>query len=202
VGVSSLPDNKRHAFLYSQGKLSDLGTLSGAGYSAANVINRIGVIAGDAETATHFIHAVLWTGNTLVDLGTLPGGTRSRALALNDGGEVIGFSEAEGGEIHGFLYAKHHMQDLGSLGNDPIRPNAINNRTQIVGSSGVKKYLRHAFVWQNGKMQDLNRLIPADVPWHLKEAYDINNNGQIVCVGTDRGRSGDQRLLLLNPSPR
>lgn len=94
------------------------------------------------------------------------------------------------------------MHDLGSLGNDPIRANAINDRGQIVGLSGVNKYVRHAFVWQNGNMEDLNRLIAADGRWQLREAYDINNRGQILCSGTRAGLSGDQHLVLLNPSTK
>jgi probable HAF family extracellular repeat protein len=202
VGVSSLPDKTRHAFLYSQGKLTDLGTLPGGDYSTANDINTSGIIAGAAETATHSIHAVVWTGSTLRDMGTLPGGRRSRAIGLNNNGEIVGFSEAEGEDIHAFFYANGVMRDLGSLGNDPVRANAINDRGQIVGLSGVNKYVRHAFVWQNGKMQDLNRLIAGDVPLRLREAYDINNRGQIVCAGTRAGLSGDQRLVLLNPSTK
>jgi probable HAF family extracellular repeat protein len=202
VGVSTLPDKTRHAFLYCEGKLTDLGTLPGGGYSTANGINRSGVIAGAAETATHLIHAVVWTSNTLRDLGTLPAGTRSRAIGLNDNGEIVGFSEAEGEEIHGFLYARGVMRDLGSLGNDPIRANAINDRGQIVGMSGVSKYARHAFIWQDGKMEDLNRLIAGELSWRLGEAYDINNHGQILCVGTRAGASADRRLVLLNLSTK
>jgi probable HAF family extracellular repeat protein len=202
VGVSTLPDGTKHAFLYSQGKLADLRTLPGGSYSTANAINSNGMIVGAAETSTHAVHAVAWTGNTPRDLGTLPQGTRSRAIGLNNHGEIVGFSQAEGEDIHAFMYANGGMHDLGSLGNDPIRANAINDRGQIVGLSGVNKYVRHAFVWQNGKMEDLNRLIPAGLTWSLKEAYDINNRGQILCAGTRAGLSGDQHLLLLNPSTK
>lgn len=202
VGVSALQDKTRHAFLFRQGKLTDLGTLPGGGYSTANSINRRGVIVGAAETAAHLIHAVMWSSNKVQDLGTLQRGMRSRAIGLNNENEIVGFSEAEAEEIHGFLYANGGMRDLGSLGNDPVRANAINDHGQIVGLSGVSKYVRHAFVWRNGHMKDLNRLILREAPWRLREAYDINNNGQILCAGTRAGASGDQRLLLLNPSTK
>lgn len=91
------------------------------------------------------------------------------------------------------------MQDLGSLGNDPIRANAINNRGQIVGASNVTLYVRHAFLWQDGEMQDLNKLVSPEGKWRLQEAYDVNDNGEIVCLGMPAETPGQRHLLLLMP---
>jgi probable HAF family extracellular repeat protein len=55
----------------------------------------------------------------------------------------------------------------------------INNKGQVVGGSGGK-----AFIWQDGKMTDLNKLIPPDSGWLLVTATGINDAGQIVGVGT------------------
>lgn len=203
VGMSSLPDGSVHGFLYREGKLEDLGTLPGGTYSAAYAINSNGLIAGAAETATHLVHAVIWNNRRrLIDLGTLRGGLRSRALGLNDRGNIVGFSEAGGDETHAFLYANGRMQDLGSLGNDPVRADAINNRGQIVGASGVSAFTRHAYIWENGRMQDLNSLISTDRTQYLQEAYDINDEGQIVCVRKRTVASRDWHLVLLNPLKR
>lgn len=201
VGSASLADGSVHAFLYREGKLEDLGTLPGGSFSAAYAINAAGLIVGAAETPTHLIHAALWKDSHLVDLGTLAGGKRSRALALNDSGEATGFSEADGTETHAFLYGSGRMQDLGSLGMDPVRANAINNQGQIVGASGVTHFVRHAFLWQDGVMQDLNRLIPSGGAWRLEDAFDINDHGQILCLGVRSGALRDRHLILLNPLP-
>lgn len=201
VGSASLPDQSRHAFLYQAGKLVDLGTLPGGTFSAAYAINNHGLIAGAAETLAHLVHAVIWSDNRIADLGTLPGGMRSRALALNDRGDVVGYSETEGAETHAFLYSNHRMQDLGSLGFDPVRANAINNRGQIVGASGVSQFARHASIWENGTMQDLNKLVSPAAPWRLEEAYDITDQGQILCLGIRSGATRDRHLILLNPLP-
>jgi|ERR1700761_4135873 len=206
VGSASLPDQSRHAFLYRVGKLRpcklvDLGALPGGNFSAAYAINNHGLIAGAAETPTHLVHAVLWANNRITDLGTLPGGTRSRALALNDKGDIVGYSEADNAETHAFLYRDGRMLDLGSLGFDPVRANAINNHTQIVGASAVSQFARHAFIWENGVMQDLNKLLPSGAAWRLEEAYDISDQGQILCLATSTGPTRDRHLLLLNPVP-
>ena len=201
VGVSSLPDESRHAFLYRAGRLVDLGALPGGAFSAAYAINNYGLITGAAETPTHLVHAVIWRKHRIVDLGTLPGGRRSRALALNDRGDIVGYSEAESVETHAFLYSNNRMQDLGSLGFDPVRANAINNHGQIVGASGVSQFARHAFIWQNGTMQDLNKLVSPGLPWRLEEAFDITDQGQILCLGTRSAAARDRHLILLNPIP-
>lgn len=199
VGLAALSDMSTHAFVYRDGQLEDLGTLPGGAFSAAYAINSGGLIAGAAETSTHLIHAVIWSGHHLLDLGTLPGGMRSRALALNDAGDAVGFSEADDAETHAFLYTNGRMQDLGSLGKDPVRANAVNNHRQIVGASGVTQFSRHAFIWQGGTMQDLNKLIPPNGDWRLEDAFDITDQGQILCLGTRSGALRDRRLILLNP---
>ncbi|MBV9759957.1 MAG: hypothetical protein JO340_05290 [Acidobacteriaceae bacterium] len=201
AGSASLSDGSVHAFIYREGKLKDLGTLPGGSFSAAYAINAAGVIAGAAETSTHLIHAVLWNDDHVLDLGTLPGGSRGRALALNDAGDVAGFSEADDAETHAFVYTHGRMQDLGSLGMDPIRANAINNHGQIVGASGVTRFVRHAFVWRNGVMQDLNKLIAPGGEWRLEDAFDVNDTGQILCLGARSGALRDRHLILLSPLP-
>jgi probable HAF family extracellular repeat protein len=91
------------------------------------------------------------------------------------------------------------MQDLGSLGYDPVRANAINNRGQIVGASGVTRFARHAFIWEDGTMQDLNKLVSPGGSWRLQEAVDITDQGQILCLGIRVGASRERHLLLLDP---
>lgn len=199
VGQSSLPDQTIHGFVYREDRMSDLGSLPGGAFSAAYAINQHALIAGAAENSQHLVHAVVWKDNKIVELGTLEGGMRSRALALNDKDEIVGYSEAPGAETHAFLYANGRMQDLGSLGKDPVRANAINNHSQIVGASGVSRLIRHAFLWESGTMQDLNKLIPPKGPWRLQEAYDINDHGQILCLGIRADETRARHLLLLQP---
>lgn len=200
VGLSSLADNITHAFLYRSGGMHDLGSLPGGNFSAAYAINNNALIVGAAETPAHLVHAVVWKDHHIADLGTLPGGLRSRALAVNDRADAVGYSEADGAETHAFLYAGGRMRDLGSLGYEPVRANAINNHRQVVGSSGVTRFAHHAFIWQDGVMRDLNTLISPDGTWSLQSAYDLTDEGQILCLATRPRESRIPHLVLLKPS--
>src|SRR5262249_7362601 len=57
----------------------------------------------------------------------------------------------------------------------------------------------HAFVWKNGVMTDLNKLIPSRPAWTLLQASDINNAGQIVGRGVVGTGSNPVHAYLLKP---
>jgi probable HAF family extracellular repeat protein len=69
--------------------------------------------------------------------------------------------------------------DLGTLGGTNSLANAINNRLQVVGASADASGVGHAFLWENGTMQDLG-LLPGGTSAF---ASDINDRGQIVGYG-------------------
>jgi probable HAF family extracellular repeat protein len=62
----------------------------------------------------------------------------------------------------------------------------INDSGVVVGYSDFQSTY-HAFVYREGKMLDLNKLIPAGSGWVLIQAFGINNAGQIVGEGTHNG---------------
>ena len=78
-----------HPFLYSDGKLIDLGTLGGKS-AGAQAINSQGVVVGWSYTAGANEHAFLYSNGTMQDLGTLPGGWSSSAMSINNLGQVVG----------------------------------------------------------------------------------------------------------------
>ena len=152
-------------------------------------------------------HAFLWQKGVMTDLGVPPGYDDSSATALNDKGDVIGTMSrhAETSDDspffqgHGFLWHSGHLTDLGTLpGCRYTEPKGINNLGQIVGNSynivkeGDGGYSQSGgalgsgvFLWQNGKMQDLQRLVPPD--WQLQTAVAINDRGDILCTGYHSG---------------
>src|SRR5215211_3543219 len=87
VGQSDTPSFELHAFLWEDGKMSDLGTLPG-GRSRALDINDLGQVVGSSHTASGAFHAFLWEKGKMSDLGTLPGGGFSTAEAINNRGQV------------------------------------------------------------------------------------------------------------------
>ena len=197
VGSSELPNRTRHAFLFSDGKMSDLGTLPKALSSVAYAINESGTVVGGCDLTPGVERGCIWKDGKLIDIGTLPEGKSSMARAINDKDQIVGYAYA-GDDIHAFLYDKGKLTDLGTLGNEPAVANGINNLCEIVGSSKADRKGLHAFLWKNGKMLDLNKLIPAATGLLLREAYSINDAGKIVCLGSDK--TGHFYCVLLSPN--
>jgi probable HAF family extracellular repeat protein len=71
---------------------------------------------------------------------------------------------------------KYSITDLGTLpGFDNAFPNAINNKSQIVGWVS-KQTTGHPFLWENGKMRDMGAL----PNYPVTMATAINENGQVI----------------------
>jgi probable HAF family extracellular repeat protein len=80
----------------------------------------------------------------------------------------------------GSVRARWVVADLGTLGGRESYASTINERGQVVGQSRVGGRW-HAFLWQNGKMRDLDVLPGAT----YSTAVALNGRGQVV------GSSGD-----------
>jgi probable HAF family extracellular repeat protein len=199
-GSSMTSSNNEHAFLWSGGVITDINPFGGS-YSAASGINASGQVVGYGYLPNGNFRAFVRTGTTSRDLGTL-GGDWSEADAINDSGKVVGQAYlAANFKAHAFLWSgSGALKDLGQLGGNYSQALALNSTaTQIVGRASVPDpefIVYHAFLYANGKMKDLNRLIPSGSGWVLSEATGINDAGQIVGSGTVHGQ---QHAFLLNP---
>ena len=174
-------------------------------------------------------HAVLWERDGSVhDLGNLGGTSNSAVLALgnvavsvNDRGQVSGLSalpEITGNgcpgnppnpvcfPFHPFLWTKETgMRDLGLLPGDFDGAGlGMNNLGEVVGPSfsspGPTSGNPRAFLYRDGKMHDLNALVPPDSPLYLLIAYGINDAGQIAGFGVNS--NGDIHAYLATPCNR
>src|SRR5207253_1134711 len=129
------------AFLYQNGRMTDLGTLDPLGlFSEAFGINSAGQIVGDSLLISNLgtaDHAFLYQNGPMTDLGTL-GGISSAASGINIAGQIVGDSYTSSGSDHAFLYQNGGMIDLNDLtagsGWTLIHATAINDSDQIVGS--------------------------------------------------------------------
>jgi probable HAF family extracellular repeat protein len=189
-----------HPFLWDDGEMMDLGTLGGT-LAFVNGINSRGQVAGASTLAgDQIFHPFLWDQGKLTDLGTL-GGNFVEVIGLNDAGEVVGKAQLPGSStLHAFLAKKNaSMIDLGSLDGDPCSVAiSINAQAQIVGfSDDCSGNNQHAFLWENGRMTDLNGFVSPASDFTLIQALFINDRGEIAAQGVLP--NGDQRAVLLIP---
>ena len=122
---------------------------------------------------------------TVVDLGRF-----TEVRAINPEGAVVGTLHTADGQTHGLLYAHGKVKDLGTLGGDLSIASGINASGMVVGTSIVVPKERRgglrpadAFIFSNGMMQDLRALQGAAGEDGMRDAYDINEFGQIVGRG-------------------
>jgi probable HAF family extracellular repeat protein len=133
------------AYLWSAGRMIDLGTLGGEAATATG-LNNLGEVVGISVTADGRSHVFEWSGGVLKDLNARPPGTLHvpviNALnAINDYGQAVGIVTVKR-EMHAMLYDNGNIEDL----NEYIAPyknltleiaRGINDRGQIVGEAHV-----------------------------------------------------------------
>jgi probable HAF family extracellular repeat protein len=123
------------AMTYSNGIMTDLGTLPGGTYSHAHAINELGDVAGASGVAgDRDWHAFLYSKGVMHDLGVLPGDVSSSAIGISGRGTVIGFSH-DNMTTRPFLYAGGVLQSFDNLLVNPKwhvkEVYAINDHDQI-----------------------------------------------------------------------
>ena len=179
------------AFLWSDGRSTDLGALPGRQYSTAYALNDRGAVAGvsyDSEPGTwnpSRERAFLWRDGSMTDLGTLPGTNNSEAWAINDAGEVAGlsFQGDDSGLNDVFLWRNGTMTMLGTAPASVTDVLAINERGEVLGPRGV---------WRDGRFIGLTTLGGGRAG-----ANAINDRGQVV--GWSTIKAGKRHATLWTP---
>ena len=156
-----------HAFSWSGGVMTDLGTL-GLGsdrspdQSSAHALNSAGQAVGQNSLGFSDSTAVLWSGGTAQSLEPVLGGFSS-ALAINDAGQIVGLrgTPPDIASWSAFLYdtASGQVVTLPGLG-DPFRTaaTAINEAGDIAGYATASANTFHAVKWTAQEPTDLGTL--------------------------------------------
>ncbi len=160
-----------HAFVYSAGSLTDLGTLGGAD-SQAFAINSTGQIAGDAMLNSGLHHPFTDNGSTMTDL-TPSASYAGYANGINAGGQEVGtlLSGTSGG-ANAFLYSSGVLSAVGTLGGAHSSAFGINANGQIAGGADTTNGVYHAFIKSGSALTDLGTLGGTS-----SVAYAINSGG-------------------------
>lgn len=167
-----------HAVRIAGDAVQDLGSLDaeGRGYSFAAGINAAGQIAGYAQSfgadgTDTGTRAVIWDGTKVVDLGTL--GQQTAADPKTSTAFTFGYSSAAGLNLSGQAVGKSLAFDADG---------------ETVGE--------HGFLYEDGKITDLNGMLEPGTDWVVVSANGINDAGQIAATATG---SGGTRAVLLTP---
>jgi probable HAF family extracellular repeat protein len=163
-------------------------------------INDAGVITGRswAVGSIDATRAFRATANTIVNLPTFANASNidanSLGVAINNAGQIAGWAEqGNGTPRHAVMWtANDVLVDLGTLGGTTSTPTGLNNKGQVVGSSGVSNAATHAFLWtQTDGMEDITNI--AGVP----EVRGLNDNLQTVTGTSGYGpRQGPMPRLV------
>jgi probable HAF family extracellular repeat protein len=174
---------------------------------AATAINQRGAVVGISGICDAAVgggtaeHMVMWRdGQILMSLPTLGGTYWNTPMDINNRDDVAGFSDLPGdgptlaqANFHAFFWSARPYScngktvtgtcDLGTLDPEGVSEAlGVNDLDQVVG---VSFPIGHAFLWQNGTMTDLNKLVVPGTTLILTDAQDINDRGEITGQAID-----------------
>ena len=178
-GSTLLPTT--HPFLWERGRMEDIGSLGGT-FSEGYGLNDHGEVVGFSLLDGDAIeHPFLWRHGILTDLGTF-GGNNGEAWEINDSGNIAGWAELHASQSHhGFLWKNGHLIDLGAPhGNPCSEGETINHFDQVVGDSGECGVGGDPFLWENDDIVAIRDLILPGSGRFVFDAFDINDQGEIV----------------------
>jgi probable HAF family extracellular repeat protein len=199
-----------HGFIYEDDEMSDLGTVSTPdGYARGEGMNDAGEIVGRASL-TDFCcsdkHLSYWEADGTLNSYVGPG-TISSGNDINNNGLIVGYARKAGSSNDRFAVSwdtDGNISFLSDLGGNDSRAWAVNDDGTIVGSArdGTSGATNRAAVSYDGtNFIDLNTLVNLTGTDFVKldQARDINEDGQIVGIGTLA--DGTTRAFVLTAVP-
>lgn len=195
-----------HGVIWDDGTKTDIGTFGGT-QSWARDINNAGQVTGGAQRAGNVTRAFIYEDGALTDIGAFTANGYSYGTAINDSGWVTGNAQAADGSFQAFLYREGQFLNIALAGAATSSGYAINSLGYVVGyykTSTAQTAPSTAFLYANGETIALNSLLAPDSGWDLREAWGINDRGDIAGYGIYTDLDGNRygrAFLLAAPVP-
>ncbi|MDB5319473.1 MAG: exported protein of unknown function [Phycisphaerales bacterium] len=129
----------------------------------------------------------------VTDLGRLNPGESGDvdAIDINNAGHIVGTAELPYDSVKGGYPTRAFIYDHGKLTSLPglipggdTQAHDINNADVIAGNAEIAAGDSTAFLFADGKMQDLQDSLPNDTPWLLSDALAVNDAGLVLARAT------------------
>jgi len=189
AGQSQTADGVWHAFLFTNGKMVNLGGLGADTLpSYAYGVTKIGITCGAAVTKDGYTHGVYWDAQGIHDMGAMKGGKNTSANAVNANFRIAGDGDLDNsGTSHAFIWLKGKFKPIIDK-SVSSSARAINNAAHVTGVYGTPTG-SHAYYYDGVKTTDLGT---------LGGTYSLGlgiNQTNLIC-GTSRDANGADRAFV------
>ena len=169
------PEKQHSAYLYRKGR-----GIFFLGHEEVNALNN-----KSQALLSEQGHYYLWNNGKTTDIRS-PDISDFTFHDMNDKSQIIGHCRK--GAV---LYANTHFTFLDQAHESYAQ--SINNNGQVVGYFYLPRVAgrsvqSRAFLWQKGRLHNLDSLVSPKAGWVFEEATSINDRGQIVGRGTHWGK--------------
>ncbi len=178
--ASGLKNRTQRAYLWSDGKLTDLGTLGGQN-TFAHDLNDKGQVVGQSQNGEGVYHAFVWENGTLRDLGAADA-QQSEAWGINNAGQIVGTLEMADRTRYACRWRDGKLERLPALAGKGSGAIDVNDRGQIAGYAQAADSQWHATLWEDDKPKDLGVL----AGFTSSSPFALNEQG-IVVGAANRG---------------
>lgn len=189
-----------------------LTTLPYQGYGSGRAINNRGDVVGHMAGFGGTYQAVRWENNggtytyeNIANDGGAAFHVPGAAAAINNNGLIGAYYQPGNGDTVGVVWDGQNITTILPSHADISNVLGLNDKDHVVGHFRYTNSEQVAFVYMSGMafdqtlMYDLNQcIVNPHSGWVLRQAYDINEFGQIVGTGT---YNGQVRGFLLTPVP-